>query len=57
MKRIHRGNEIEATVEKAKENMKIIAKLYQNIQNLVPKGAFYKYHVIWQPSTVKVSYI
>ena len=55
MKRIHRENQYEDTIKNAKENMKILPDLYENVRKLVPKGAFYKYHDIWKPSTVKVN--
>ena len=54
IKRIHRGGKYEDTINEAKENMKLIPELYKNVQNLVPEGAFYKFHDIWRLSTVKV---
>ena len=36
--------------------MKLIPELYKNVQNLVPEGAFYKFHDIWRLSTVKVKF-
>ena len=54
IKRIHRGGKYEDTINEAKENMKLIPDLYKNVQNLVPEGAFYKFHDIWRLSTVKV---